>query len=174
MPFTSKWQYLATVDYTLPTGGSIHPFVGATLSGRTSTTSIVGSAQGAPMLAGFRSLAPLAATYDLPGYTMLDLRAGVESADGDWRFTVWGRNITNEFSVSNVQQSFESIARYAGPPATYGVTFSHKFRPKEAGSLVVMVRAFNTRGDTQVSKLLHNPAGYHHNVIPRIRVEVLA
>jgi len=128
MPFTSKWQYLATVDYTLPTGGSIHPFVGATLSGRTSTTSIVGSAQGAPMLAGFRSLAPLAATYDLPGYTMLDLRAGVESADGDWRFTVWGRNITNEFSVSNVQQSFESIARYAGPPATYGVTFSHKFR----------------------------------------------
>jgi len=53
-------------------------------------------------------------------------------------------------------------------------TFSHKFRPKDAGSLVVMVRAFNTRGDTQVSKLLHNPAGYHHNVIPRIHVEVLA
>jgi DMSO/TMAO reductase YedYZ molybdopterin-dependent catalytic subunit len=53
-------------------------------------------------------------------------------------------------------------------------TFSHKSRPKEAGSLVVMVRAFNTRGDTQVTKLLHNPAGYHHNVIPRIRVEVLA
>ena len=51
-------------------------------------------------------------------------------------------------------------------------TFHHAFMPKEAGTAVVMVRAFNNRGDTQVSELIFNPAGYHNNVIPRIRLEV--
>jgi len=51
-------------------------------------------------------------------------------------------------------------------------TFRHVFRPQEAGTAVVMVRAFNTRGDTQVMELIANPAGYHHNVVPRIRLEV--
>ena len=50
--------------------------------------------------------------------------------------------------------------------------FHHKFRPREAGTAVVMVRAFNNHGDTQVSELIFNPAGYHHNVIPRIKLEV--
>ncbi|MGZ5074185.1 MAG: molybdopterin-dependent oxidoreductase, partial [Usitatibacter sp.] len=50
-------------------------------------------------------------------------------------------------------------------------TFMHKFRAE--GSPVVMVRAINNRGDVQASKLVFNPAGYHHNVIPRIRLEVV-
>ncbi|MGE5095134.1 MAG: molybdopterin-dependent oxidoreductase [Betaproteobacteria bacterium] len=52
-------------------------------------------------------------------------------------------------------------------------TFRHLFRPREAGTSVVMVRAFNMRGDTQVTELIPNPAGYHHNVIPRIKLEVV-
>ncbi|MFZ3322949.1 MAG: molybdopterin-dependent oxidoreductase [Usitatibacter sp.] len=51
-------------------------------------------------------------------------------------------------------------------------TFQHKFRVPAEGSPVVMVRAYNNRGDTQVDKLIFNPAGYHHNVIPRIKLEV--
>jgi len=51
-------------------------------------------------------------------------------------------------------------------------TFMHKFRVPDEGSPVVMVRAYNNRGYTQVSKLIFNPAGYHHNVIPQIRLEV--
>jgi outer membrane receptor protein involved in Fe transport len=128
IPFTSKWQYIASADYALPTSGSFRPFLGATVSGRSATTAIVGSAQGAPMLPGFRSAVPLASIFNLPAYAMLDLRAGIEGADGDWRFMVWGRNVTNTYSATNVVTSFESISRYAGPPATYGVTFSHKFR----------------------------------------------
>jgi DMSO/TMAO reductase YedYZ molybdopterin-dependent catalytic subunit len=49
-------------------------------------------------------------------------------------------------------------------------TFMHKFRAE--GTPVVMVRAINNRGDVQSPKLVFNPAGYHHNVIPRIRLEV--
>ena len=52
-------------------------------------------------------------------------------------------------------------------------TFSHKFRPAEKGTAVVMVRAFNTRGDTQAPHLIFNPAGYHHNVVAHIKVEVV-
>ena len=50
-------------------------------------------------------------------------------------------------------------------------TFSHRFRVGDAAP-VVRVRAYNNRGQTQVEKLIFNPAGYHHNVIQRIRLEV--
>jgi DMSO/TMAO reductase YedYZ molybdopterin-dependent catalytic subunit len=51
-------------------------------------------------------------------------------------------------------------------------TFMHKFRVPAEGSPVVMVRAYNNRGDTQVEKLVFNGAGYHHNVVPHIHLEV--
>jgi outer membrane receptor protein involved in Fe transport len=128
IPFTSKWQYIASADYTVPLEGSFRPFVGATLTGRSSMTAVVGSAAGAGMPGGFRSKVPLADLYDLPSYTMLDLRVGVEGTDGDWRLFFWGRNVTNEYSATNVINANDAIVRYAGQPSTYGVTFSHKFR----------------------------------------------
>jgi DMSO/TMAO reductase YedYZ molybdopterin-dependent catalytic subunit len=51
-------------------------------------------------------------------------------------------------------------------------TFKHRFKPAEAGTALVMVRAYNTRGDTQQTELIFNPAGYHHNLVQRIRLEV--
>jgi len=50
--------------------------------------------------------------------------------------------------------------------------FSLKFKAERKGPAVVMVKATNNRGDTQVPELIFNPAGYHHNVIPRIMIEV--
>jgi sulfite dehydrogenase (cytochrome) subunit A len=44
---------------------------------------------------------------------------------------------------------------------------------REAGALVVMARATSRAGETQVERLIHNPAGYHHNVIQRVYVEVV-
>jgi len=41
------------------------------------------------------------------------------------------------------------------------------FKPKAAGSQSIMVRAVARDGSTQVEQLVHNPAGYHHNVIQR-------
>jgi DMSO/TMAO reductase YedYZ molybdopterin-dependent catalytic subunit len=51
-------------------------------------------------------------------------------------------------------------------------TFSHKFRVGDDAP-IIKVRAYNTRGDTQVAMLIFNPAGYHNNVIQRIRLEVV-
>jgi hypothetical protein len=43
----------------------------------------------------------------------------------------------------------------------------------ETGARVIMARATGKGGETQVERLIHNPAGYHHNVIQRIFVEVV-
>jgi len=43
----------------------------------------------------------------------------------------------------------------------------------QVGTRLVMARATSRAGETQVEQLIHNPAGYHHNVIQRIPVEVV-
>ena len=44
---------------------------------------------------------------------------------------------------------------------------------RESGSLVVMARATSATGEMQTEQLVFNHAGYHHNVIQRIYVEVV-
>jgi outer membrane receptor protein involved in Fe transport len=127
IPFTPKWQFLASADYSVPVNGDIRPFVGATFTKRTGTESIVGSAIGAIINPGFNSSLPLEDTYHVRGYALLDLRAGVEAEDGSWRLMVWGKNVTNKYYWNNVVTAFENVTRYAGQPATYGVTFGYKF-----------------------------------------------
>jgi len=51
--------------------------------------------------------------------------------------------------------------------------FALSFPTRESGSMVVMARATSNSGETQVNELIHNPAGYHHNVIQRLYVEVV-
>ncbi len=51
--------------------------------------------------------------------------------------------------------------------------FSHTLHAREGGALVVMARATAKSGETQVEQLIHNPAGYHHNVIQRLYLEVV-
>lgn len=127
IPFTPKWQFAVNADYSPPVTGPVHPFIGASLTSRTSTTSIVGSAIGAIINPGYQSSVPIEDTYNVRGYTLLDLRAGVEADDGRWRLMVWGKNVTNQHYWNNVITAYENIVRYAGQPATYGVTFSYKF-----------------------------------------------
>jgi len=51
--------------------------------------------------------------------------------------------------------------------------FEHTVPTRSTGSLVVMARATSRSGETQTEQLSHNPAGYHHNVIQRVYVEVV-
>ncbi len=44
-------------------------------------------------------------------------------------------------------------------------TFSFDVTPRARGKLTVMARASNKIGQTQTTELIHNPAGYHHNVV---------
>jgi hypothetical protein len=51
-------------------------------------------------------------------------------------------------------------------------TFSYQLSPKARGKQIVMARATNKIGQTQTAELIHNPAGYHHNVIQSITFNV--
>ncbi len=53
----------------------------------------------------------------------------------------------------------EDLGRYAFR------TWKYAFTPKGKGTHKIMARAFNKAGQGQTSELIHNPAGYHHNVI---------
>ena len=47
----------------------------------------------------------------------------------------------------------------------------YEFRP-QAGAVAVLARAFAADGATQPEQLVHNPAGYHHNVVQRAEYHV--
>ncbi len=53
----------------------------------------------------------------------------------------------------------EDLGKYAFRP------WSYRFSPKAPGKHVMMARATNGIGQTQTTKLIQNPAGYHHNVV---------
>jgi iron complex outermembrane receptor protein len=60
------------------------------------------------------------------GYGLLNLRAGVRTADGKWDFSVWGRNVTNRHYASNYFNYGSLVpgiyVAFFGDPATYGAT----------------------------------------------------
>ena len=57
--------------------------------------------------------------------------------------------------------------RYSWRPWTF------RFTPLEKGNHVLLAKATNRNGDTQGSKLILNPAGYHHNLVQRVRFNVV-
>jgi sulfite dehydrogenase (cytochrome) subunit A len=52
-------------------------------------------------------------------------------------------------------------------------TFTFTMLNVSAGSHKVMVRATNKKGHGQVTELLLNPAGYHHNVVQSITLNAV-
>ena len=61
----------------------------------------------------------------IPSRTLVDLRAGVEQ--GAWRVQFWGRNVFNKYYWTGSSHVNDVLYRYAGMPATYGVTVSYRF-----------------------------------------------
>ena len=62
----------------------------------------------------------------VPGYVLLDLRAGV--SHGGWTFQIWGRNVTNKWYWNSSTHVNDVLLHYTGMPTTYGATFSYRFR----------------------------------------------
>ena len=62
----------------------------------------------------------------IPGHVLLDLRLGVSHAN--WTAQLWGRNVTNTWYWSSAVHVNDVLLHYTGLPATYGVSFSYRFR----------------------------------------------
>ena len=134
LPFTPKWSGTFNADYRFQTGKGYNPFMGFTVTAVSSQDSTPGGSKlnyfanrgpggseaGVPVF-----LAPgVKNPYIINGHATVDLRAGIESANKQWRIMIWGKNVFNKYYWNNVVTGTDSVARQAGMPATYGVTVS--------------------------------------------------
>ncbi len=88
------------------------------------------------------------AILKIDGYTLLDLRAGVDSADERWRLSVWGRNITDKYYWTNAYRIADVSARFAGMPTTYGATVSFRYRScRDRSTKIHALRALSRAGE---------------------------
>lgn len=115
LPYTPKFSANADVQYEFPVSGSVNGFVGGTLSyqGRQNTT--------------FHNATLPADDFEIPGYATLDARIGVTSADGRWRGTIYGRNVTNKTYTTAISTYLDTLIRYRGRPAVYGASIAYRF-----------------------------------------------
>lgn len=111
VPFTPKYQVSLNSDYRAPISGKLDMVVGAALNLRSDTISVIGGDSPAPT-ANSAVYNPLR----ISSYALLDLRAGIASADDRWQIFVWGKNVTNAYYWNNVVSTFDTIDRYAAQP----------------------------------------------------------
>lgn len=52
------------------------------------------------------------------------------------------------------------------------IQWTYAFKPERRGKVAVVARATNRQGASQTFELVHNPAGYHHNVVHRVELQV--
>ncbi len=122
VPFTPKYQISANIDYEQPVTGDLAVFVGTGINYRSSAVSIIGGDQNPPSASVQNKQ-----LFGIDAYTLVDLRAGVKSVDGRWTASVWGKNVFNKYYWNNVVAVFDTVARYAGRPATYGLRLSYRY-----------------------------------------------
>ena len=115
LPYTPKFSANFDGQYELPVSSSYNAFVGGTVvyQGKQNTT--------------FTNSALPAGDFQIRGYTTLDLRAGVTSEDKRWRVTVYGQNVTNKSYVTGISTFLDTLIRYRGRPAVYGVSVGYHY-----------------------------------------------
>lgn len=122
VPFTPKYQVGVNADYDFPVTGSVNAFLGASLNHRSDTVAVVGGDINPPTATPQGK-----ALFRIDSYETLDLRVGIRDADDKWRVSVWGKNVTNTYYWNNVVAATDTIGRYTGMPATYGISAGFRF-----------------------------------------------
>jgi iron complex outermembrane receptor protein len=111
-PYTPNYQASVDAEYTWTINDQLSGYVGGDLSYQSVTNGALGNAS----------------ILEIKPYTLLDLRLGVQSRSGAWRLGLWGRNVTDTYYWTTAIRDNDTINRYAGMPATYGVSFDYRFR----------------------------------------------
>lgn len=122
MPYTPQYQFAASPNWEFPLGDGLSGFLGATLSYRSDAIATIG---GAKNVASVVPAGKPVARID--SYALLDLRAGISMADGQYRVSVFGKNVFDTYYWTNVFNTTDTIERLSGRPATYGVTLSARY-----------------------------------------------
>ena len=123
VPYTPRYQAGVNADYDRPLNDRLAAFVGTSLNFRSDTIAIIGGDISSPRVTGTTN-----PPFGIKDYAVLDMRAGIRTSDDRYRFTVWGKNVLSEYYWDNVVSAYDTVARYAQKPATYGVSLSVAFR----------------------------------------------
>ena len=110
LPNSPKWLLSGDAEYSERVGPDVTAYAGAGLSYRTSAQAAFGETPG----------------FKLPAYALLDLRAGVRWKQR-WSAELWARNVTNKYYLNNVIYTIDTVSKFAGMPATYGVTIGFNY-----------------------------------------------
>lgn len=111
MPFAPRWNVAAGFDYDIAVNSALDASFGAGLSHNSSTFSVVGNDPDSLIKA----------------FTLIDLRAGIGPASGNWQARVFVKNLTNKYYWTNSIVVYDQRVRYAGQPRTYGVAISYRY-----------------------------------------------
>jgi outer membrane receptor protein involved in Fe transport len=122
MPFTPKYQAGINIDDTFSLTGTLNGFVGESTNYRSNTVAVVGGNINGPTTV---SIGRCVSCID--AYATLDLRAGVSTSDDKLRVWLWGKNVLNKYYWTNVVVATDTAGRYAGMPATYGISASWRY-----------------------------------------------
>ena len=63
----------------------------------------------------------------IDAYAVTDLRAGMVSRDGHWRYEAFGSNVTNKYYWTAARVTGDSVVRFTGLPAIYGIRVAYKY-----------------------------------------------
>ncbi|MGY4395521.1 iron complex outermembrane receptor protein [Sphingomonas sp. UYAg733] len=110
-PYSPKWQLSGDIQYDWHLTSSMGAFVGIAANYRSATKGAL--EDDARLVIG--------------AYTLVDLRAGVKGAGDRWSLSLYGRNVFNQYYWNNVLHIQDTIVRYTGRPAEYGLSVGFRY-----------------------------------------------
>jgi iron complex outermembrane recepter protein len=127
LPYTPKFSTSGNIDYRANPGGAT-PFFGVTVNYKSGQDAAIGGGNTTLPVGPRYRIAPGigAFPFKIDSYATVDARLGYEAEDAKWRVMLWAKNITNKYYITAVLPSSDSTSRFAGKPATYGVTVGFK------------------------------------------------
>jgi len=126
-PSAPEWQANVDAEYDWKIMNDINAFVGLNVQYNSATHTGFQDPHPpvSPAAAPGQNQVLLYDPSNVPAYTLVDLRAGLEK--DAWRFQVWGRNVTNAYYYTANDRVNDTILRYTGMPVTYGFTLSYRY-----------------------------------------------
>ncbi len=110
-PNTPQWQLVGGASYRRPISDTLEGFADVDVSYKSATNSGLGES----------------ALEAIKGYTLVDLDAGLETRNHEWRASIWARNIANTYYWTGAYLGIDTAVRYTGMPRTVGVRVEYRF-----------------------------------------------
>jgi len=128
LPFTPNWSYSANIDYDhfMANGSSIFGGVGMRGQSKSVSTLHGDDIEFRELPGSDRHITTTDRPFVIPAYAVFDARLGYGLPGGNAKIMFWGKNIFNKYYYTNVNHFLDATVRFAGMPASYGVTLSYK------------------------------------------------